>query len=223
MKGTKGKNPATPLFSREEYEWIGQHTMGKHYWEIQTMIHEHFGKLLTMSQVKGMMARKHFLTGSTGCFPKGNVPYNKGKKMRPDIYNNPKVQQSWFKKGGKPWNTRPDWYEEFRSDGTVYIKVPGRRKMVLKARWVWEQANGKIPPKHCIVHLDGDACNNELSNLRCIPQAANSIKNHIYKHDGVSAEGNNAQYTLAEIKATLHRMKRGESIEKKKRQNKTIL
>jgi hypothetical protein len=40
---------------------------------------------------------------------------------------------------------------------------------MLKRRYVWEQAYGKIPDKHMILNLDGNQLNCELSNLVCIP------------------------------------------------------
>lgn len=35
---------------------------------------------------------------------------------------------------------------------------------------VWEEANGKVPEGYCIVFLDGDKKNCELSNLYCTPK-----------------------------------------------------
>lgn len=40
---------------------------------------------------------------------------------------------------------------------------------VAKHRYVWEQAYGPIPEDHCIIFVDGNSKNCELSNLRCIP------------------------------------------------------
>lgn len=40
------------------------------------------------------------------------------------------------------------------------------RKHIAVHRWVWAQANGPIPPGMCILHLDDNPLNVNLSNLR---------------------------------------------------------
>lgn len=45
---------------------------------------------------------------------------------------------------------------------------------------MWEEANGPIPPKHEIDHIDQDSDNNTLENFQCIPakQHARKSKAH---------------------------------------------
>ena len=53
-------------------------------------------------------------------------------------------------------------YECFRrqkSKGYVYIKVRDGEPMVLKHRWVWEQAHGEIPEGYNVTFRDGDSRN----------------------------------------------------------------
>lgn len=47
--------------------------------------------------------------------------------------------------------------------------IPYASRLTFKRRYVWEQAHGKIPPWHRIIHLDGDPMNCELDNLYCVP------------------------------------------------------
>lgn len=49
------------------------------------------------------------------------------------------------------------------------VKVEGKKMDT--HRWVWEQANGPIPPGHLIHHIDGDPRNNDIQNLACITKS----------------------------------------------------
>ena len=49
---------------------------------------------------------------------------------------------------------------------TGYYKAPRGGKYLHRA--VYEKANGPIPRGHVIHHIDGDPCNNNLDNLRCM-------------------------------------------------------
>ena len=69
---------------------------------------------------------------------------------------------------------KADAWRYFRkSDGRWYRKwrEPGSRKLhqQLESRWVWEQANGPVPPGHEIHHRDEDQGNNDPGNLECVP------------------------------------------------------
>ena len=106
-------------------------------------------------------------------FSKGHVPANKGK--RETEFRSPEAiarcARTQFKKGSRPHNTRPVGYECFRrvkDTGYVYIKVRDGEPMVLKHRWVWEQANGPIPEGCNIVFRDGDSRNCSLGNLELV-------------------------------------------------------
>ena len=70
-------------------------------------------------------------------------------------------------------------------NGYVYIKVSMEQKMVLKHRYVWEQANGPIPDGHNIAFRDGDRQNCDISNLYLISRedaAREQIKNETAEH-----------------------------------------
>lgn len=47
--------------------------------------------------------------------------------------------------------------------------IPYLNRLTFKRRYIWEQAHGKIPPGHRIIHLDGDLMNCDLDNLYCVP------------------------------------------------------
>ena len=103
-------------------------------------------------------------------FGKGHEPFNKGKRDY-EFRSKEAIERcaaTQFKKGSRPHNTRPVGYECYRrvgKTGYVYIKVSDDAKMVMKHRWVWEQAHGEIPEGCNIVFRDGDTRNCSLDNL----------------------------------------------------------
>ena len=118
-------------------------------------------------------------------FQKGHVPFNKGKKQAEWINEEGarKIAAHQFKKGQVRLSShtyRPVGYEHTHtSNGRkyVYIKIAADRKMVLKHRWLWEQANGPIP-KGCNVQFkDGNTLNCVLENLYLISRAKQLRKN----------------------------------------------
>jgi hypothetical protein len=65
------------------------------------------------------------------------------------------------------------------------VDVSMEHKMVLKHRYVWEQANGPIPDGHNIAFRDGNRQNCDLSNLYLISReeaAREQIKNETAEH-----------------------------------------
>lgn len=119
--------------------------------------------------------RNGWRTGRTGCYPKGNVPDNKGKKM-PFNANSAAKQ---FKKGtlsGKAKeNIKPIGADVVREDGYVYRKI--NNDLPFHKRWyalhimLWEELNGPVPDNHCLKSLDGDRTNTDPSNWTCINKA----------------------------------------------------
>ena len=60
-----------------------------------------------------------------------------------------------------------------------YSSTGSRGERIVKTesgKWVrdyvliWEQANGKVPDGHMIIHLDKDMSNNSIDNLACVPR-----------------------------------------------------
>ena len=104
-------------------------------------------------------------------FRKGQEPPNKGKRIH-EFMTKEGIEASSrtrFRKGHLPANTKPIGYERInQKDGYVYVKVSMDEKMVLKHRWVWEQANGPIPEGHNVMFRDGDRMNCNLENLELV-------------------------------------------------------
>ena len=128
---------------------------------------------ITVDHIKELCTRKRWRTGRTGCFEKGVVPANKGKKM-PYNANSARTQ---FKKGGLPKNTKYLGHERVSKDGYVEISVKRRnphtgfyRRYVLKHRWLWEKKHGRVPAGMCL-KCKGDVLNTDPSNWELIPRA----------------------------------------------------
>ena len=103
-------------------------------------------------------------------FQKGLVPWNKGKRdyefrSKDAIARCAKTQ---FKPGHRPANAKPVGYERINDDGYILVKVSMDCKMVLKHRWVYEQAYGAIPEGYNIMFRDGNKLNCSLDNLELV-------------------------------------------------------
>jgi len=180
------------LLTAEQYEILWANIKDMTYRDQQAFIKEHFGIEVTLLQCKHMRNNHHRFSNRTGWFQKGYVPFNKGKHVWTDDCPE-SMKRTQFKPGNLPHNTRPIGYERVdKKEGYVFVKVPGKRKMVLKHRWVWEQAHGPIPKGYIIIFMNGDRTDCRLENLKMIPQSLNSIRNrnHLAANDkGLSEAG----------------------------------
>ena len=118
-----------------------------------------------------------------GQYRKGNIPLNKGKKMKPELYN--KVKSSMFKKGHQPHNTKHDGAISIRKDkrGIPYKFIRTKQSVWIPLhRYVWEKQNGPIPKNHNILFKDGDTLNVSLDNLIMVDNKElmeiNSLQNY---------------------------------------------
>lgn len=155
-----------------------------HVWnETAKAFYEKFGVALTRSQVKNFCNRFDARSGITnaGCFKKGLIPHNKGKKMKPEIYE--KCKETMFKKGNLPHNYRPVGSERVTVDGYVEVKIANPKKWVLKQRLLYEQYhNVKLTKSDVIIFLDGNHLNFSIDNLARLTRAelARYCQDHNY-------------------------------------------
>lgn len=114
-------------------------------------------------------------------FRKGNVSWNKGKKGI--IFKG--SERGWFKKGGKPHNTKSDGYISVRrwKTGTLYkwIRIAEGEWKLLHAL-NWEKAFGKIPEGKIVVFRTTDTMNCEPENLMLISREENMKRNTIHRY-----------------------------------------
>ena len=181
-----------------------------HVWdETVKAFYEKFGVTLTRSQIKNFCNRFNVRSGITnaGCFKKGSIPHNKGKKMSAETYW--KVKGTMFKKGNIPKNHREVGSERVNVDGYVEIKVAEPNKWVLKQRWLYEQHhNVKLTKSDVIIFLDGNRLNLNIDNLFLISRAALARFNQDKLYSD-NSEMTKAAALMAELK-TKTRKKRKE-------------
>lgn len=195
-----------PLLSKEQYQWLKDHCQGLTYKDQQKQVLDKFGVHLTLGQVKNMRNRWRMNSGLTGQYQKGCVPWNKGMKGC-----STGGRSTQFRPGHMPHNTRPENYESVDIDGYVHIKPPGEKYMILKHRWIWEQAYGPIPPGHCLIFLDRNKQNCSLNNLALITRAehARMCQKHL--------QCDNPEYTKAGIQIAKLMLKKSEQSKKRRR------
>jgi hypothetical protein len=135
---------------------------------------------VTVDDVKALCTRKGWKTGRTGCYEKGAVPANKGKRCPEGKGGrHPNARRTQFKKGHRPVNLREIGHEYVSTkDGYTYLCIAetnpytgAPQRFVMKHRYLWEQANGPVPADHCLKSMDGNRQNCDPANWICIPRA----------------------------------------------------
>jgi hypothetical protein len=142
---------------------------------------------VTEDAIKALCLRKGWGSGRTGCFPKGSVPPNKGKKCPPGVGgNSPEARRTQFRKGQVSKNFKGHGHEWICSkDGYVLMIVAEKNpwsgnatRPVHKHKYLWEQKNGPVPEGHILKCLDGNKLNTDPSNWEAIHRGVNVWLNH---------------------------------------------
>lgn len=158
-------------YSPEQIKFIKENVYGHSRKEITAMFNAYFGLELGANQITAFIKNHHLKTGLDGRFPKGNTPFNKGKKGVGGW------EPTQFKQGNKPWNYKPVGTERINADGYVDVKIADPRTWKAKHVIMWEQVNGKVPKGHCLIFADGNQLNVTLENLLLVSRSALGILN----------------------------------------------
>lgn len=167
-------------WSEEELAWLEENRA----WP-RRQLHEIFVILfqrheVPLDAIKSLMHRRGWTTGRTGCFEKGIVPANKGKRCPEGVGGrHPNARRTQFKKGAKPHTYKGPGHERIDPrDGYVIIIVDepnpwtgASTRPVHKHRHLWEKANGPIPKGHFLKCIDGDKTNTDPSNWQLLPRS----------------------------------------------------
>jgi hypothetical protein len=169
-EGFKEKQPPikhqSKIYPQEVEEYIKSHFKDTGPKDMAEEVNRIFGTSYTHGQMKGYYGRNKLNSGVTGYFPKGNIPYNKGVEMPPDVYE--KAKHTMFKKGQVPPNTVPIGTETITKDGYLKVKIAEPNKWMFKHHLVWQQCKGEIPKGMIICFKDGNALNVSIDNLMMI-------------------------------------------------------
>lgn len=120
---------------------------------------------------------------NSGCFPKGNRPWNAGLK---GWQAGGRARLTQFKKGNKPQTWRPVGSERMTDDGTLMRKVSDTRNK--KRDWkpvkdlVWMAKHGRIPRGWFVVHRNRDRNDFRLRNLKLVDRAENMRRNTYHRY-----------------------------------------
>ena len=154
-------------YTDEIINFLREIAPGKTYKEIVEIFNKKYDLDMTTKKLSSLLGRKKIKTGTTGCFRKGFIPWNKGKKGYIG------ANKTSFKKGNKPKNWRPIGSERINDEGYTLIKVSNEggmlKRWALKHRVVWEQHHKKkIPKGSVIIFADGNKNNLNIENLICV-------------------------------------------------------
>ena len=185
--------------------------------EIKDLVEREYKITLKKSQIKNFKTRYKAKSGTAGGqFKKGNIPYNKGKKMPSEIYE--KVKGTMFKKHHTPHNHREVGSERISKDGYIEIKTKEPNKWELKHRVVYRDFyKDDIKRNEVVIMLDGNKLNLSPENLQKITRTE-LVR---YNQDGMygsNAELNQVALNIAKLKTAQgnrrrnHKEKKNEDI-----------
>lgn len=181
-----------------------------------------FGRDVSAGNLHALRKRNGWRTGRTGCFAKGQEPFNKGKPCAPGTGGrHPNARKTQFKKGNRTGqanlNYQPIGTERLNEDGYLERKI--HDGMPMQSRWrlvhlvEWEAVNGPIPEGQCLKSIDGDRSNTDPSNWQMIPRAllprlnGGRFKKHL-AYDEAVPEIRPALLTIAKIEHRARELRR---------------
>jgi len=164
-------------FPPEIKEFIKNNISGRSTYILTEIINKKYGTSYTVKQIRTYKNNRHLVNGIDCKFQKGHVPANKGTNIGG-------WEPTQFKKGCIAKNKKPIGSESIRTCDKrnhkyVYVKIAEPNKWREKHLLVWEKQNGKIPPGHCIIFLDGNTLNVVPENLIIVSKAVNLMLNRL--------------------------------------------
>ncbi|MFP5005898.1 HNH endonuclease signature motif containing protein [Acinetobacter pittii] len=168
--------------------------------ELTNQVNEIFKTTYTVDQISGLCKRNKWLTGRNGCFEKGYVPLNKGKKGLVG------ANKTSFTKGQSPWNSKPIGYEyQDSKQGYIHVKVAEPNVFKLKHRVEWEKEKGPVPKGHVIAFKNFDRSDCRIENLILMTRSEMARYNQLYLNHA-KGETNESYLILAKVKAKTHQL-----------------
>lgn len=168
-------------YTKEQDDFLIKNVKGISLKELTNKFNTYFNLNLSESSIANRKTKLGLHSSiNSGCFKKGNISHNKGKKW--SEYMSEKGQKNslktCFKKGNVPHNHRKVGSERITKNGYIEIKIKEPNEWQLKHRYIYEKKYGKIPKGYNLIFLDGNKQNIELSNLKLVSKAEDLIMNN---------------------------------------------
>lgn len=175
-------------WKKEEDDFLINNIKGISIKELTNLFNKKFDLKLSESSISN---RKHklgiYTEYNSGCFKKGNIPANKGKKQIEYMTEEQikKTIPTRFKKGNIPKNHRQVGSERTNVDGYIEIKVAEPNKWQLKHRVIYQQFYGEIPEGYNVIFLDRNKQNLNINNLKLVSKEEDLImnRNNLFSED----------------------------------------
>lgn len=165
--------------------------------DVLVAFNDHFGTEMTLKQLQSFISNHRILSGRTGCFPKGNRPWNADTAGKGVMKRN----SGSFTKGQLAHNLKPIGSERTNVDGYIEIKTKEPSTWRHKHRVIWEKEHGEIPKGGVIRFINSDKTDVRLANLVLVTRHENALLNKYYKHHEQPPEHKTTVILLAKIKA----------------------
>lgn len=161
-------------YTKEQEQFIVENFYGISRKELTERFNKKFNTNKSVLAIKSWCNNRGLNCGNDGRFKDGNVSWQTG--LSKEEYKSHFTKES-YKRSIKPIIDKRVYEigDTILRHGEPYVIISTDENVVLdkriqtKRRYIYEKAYGKIPPKHRIIHLDGDKSNLELDNLYCIP------------------------------------------------------
>ena len=192
------------LLTPEQHEYFVKHNQGTPQKEMARLMNKKFGLHLTEQQINSYRGNHKLSSGLTGCYPKGNIPWNKGMEWD----SGGRSHETRFKPGNIPHNHKPVGTERVTKDGYVEIKVAEPKTWRGKHVIIWESLHGPRPKGHKVIFADGNRRNFDPDNLILVSNGELAIMNH-KKLVTPDTELTKTGHIIAKLCATTMSAKRG--------------
>ncbi len=156
-----------PLLTPKQHQYFVKNNQGTSSKQMAKLMNEKFGLQLTERQINAYRKNHHLSSGLTGYYPKGNVPWNKGKHYQAGG----RCAETQFKKGNIPYNHKPVGTERVSRDGYIEVKIREPNKWRGKHVVIWESLHGPRPKGYKIIFADGNRRNFDPENLLLVSSA----------------------------------------------------